>query len=88
MQSARQGFAALVSFFGENPVAVPNDGDFWRDVTAFVAAFSAAQQDALALEQVTILTAGLNTVLELPGMPTVMGSRRRSMPKHHHLEDS
>ncbi len=66
MQSAKQGFTALVAFFGENPMAVPNDSDFWRDVTAFVAAFSAAQQAALALEQVTELFTGLGTTPKSP----------------------
>ena len=66
MQSAKQGFTALVAFFGENPMAVPNDSDFWRDVTAFVAAFSAAQQAALALEQVTELITGLDATLGFP----------------------
>ena len=53
LQSARSGFAALVAYFGENPAAFSNDGDFWRDVTAFVALLSAAQQDAVAFEQVS-----------------------------------
>ena len=66
MQSAKHGFTALVAFFGENPMAVPNDSDFWRDVTAFVAAFSAAQQAALALEQVTELITGLDATLGFP----------------------
>lgn len=52
LQGARSGFEALVAYFGENSGAFQNDGDFWRDVTTFVAAFSAAQQDALAFEQV------------------------------------
>lgn len=52
LQRARAGFDALVAYYGENPAAIPNDGDFWRDITAFVAAFSAAQQDALKFEQV------------------------------------
>ena len=68
VQSAKHGFTALVAFFGENPMALPNDSDFWRDVTAFVAAFSAAQQDALALEQVTELVTGLHTKLEFPAL--------------------
>ena len=52
LQQARRGFEALVAYFGENPVALQNDGDFWRDVISFVTAFSAAQQDALAFEKV------------------------------------
>ena len=83
MQSAKHGFAALVAFFGENPLAVPNDSDFWRDVTAFVAAFSAAQQGALALDQVLDLIPGFHTMLETPGMPTVMISTQPWVPEHH-----
>ena len=52
LQQARRGFEALVAYFGENPVALQNDGDFWRDVTAFVTAFSAAQQGALDFKKV------------------------------------
>ena len=57
LQQARRGFEALVAYFGENPVALQNDGDFWRDVMTFVAAFSAAQQDALAFKQVPAVDA-------------------------------
>ena len=52
LQQARRGFEALVAYFGENPVAFQNDGDFWRDVLTFVTAFSAAQQNALAFNKV------------------------------------
>ena len=81
VQSAKHGFTALVAFFGENPMAVPNDSDFWRDITAFVAAFSAAQQAALALEQVPDLTPGLHTMLEFPGILTVMISTQAWVPE-------
>ena len=63
MRSAKHGYTALVAFYGENPMAVPNDSDVWQDVTAFVAAFSAAQQDALALQQVMHLVTGFGTML-------------------------
>ena len=52
LQQARKGFEALVAYFGENPMALQNDSDFWRDVTAFVTAFSTAQQGALAFKKV------------------------------------
>ena len=52
LQQARRGFEALVAYFGENPVAFQNDGDFWRDILTFVTAFSAAQQNALAFNKV------------------------------------
>ena len=56
----------------------PTDSDFWRDVTAFVAAFSAAQQAALALEQVTELFTGLGTTPKSPALAAIVMSRHTS----------
>lgn len=48
LRSAQDGFGSTLAFFGENAASFAYDLDFWRDVTAFVHAFTAAQR---ALEQ-------------------------------------
>ena len=52
LQEARTGFGKLVAYFGENSAALASDGDFWRDVTAFVHAFSRAQREIMQQRQV------------------------------------
>lgn len=47
LRAARDSFSELVAYFGENAAAFASDGDFWRDVTAFVHALSRAQREIL-----------------------------------------
>ncbi len=52
LAAARGGFSKLVAYFGENSAALAGDGEFWRDVTAFVHAFTCAQRENMQQRQV------------------------------------
>eukprot|EP00887_Chlorella_sp_A99_P000103 scaffold16.g103.t1 len=43
LAAARAGFAALAAWYGDNASALSSEQEWWRDVAAFVEAFSAAQ---------------------------------------------
>ena len=60
-RQARDGFAAVVSYFGENVNSYATDSDFWAGLTAFVASFSAAQADILTKMQVYMPALGLHS---------------------------
>ena len=74
LQQARRGFEALVAYFGENPAALQNDGDFWPDVIAFVTAFSTAQQGALAFKKVDAFSASAFLLCQ-PLLVLIMSSK-------------
>lgn len=54
LAAARDGFSKLVAYFGENSAALASDGEFWRDVTAFVHAFTRAQREIVQQRQVLL----------------------------------
>ncbi|BDA46913.1 probable formin-like protein 13 at C-terminar half [Coccomyxa sp. Obi] len=51
LAAARDGFSKMVAYFGENSAALASDGEFWRDVTAFVHAFTRAQREIMQQRQ-------------------------------------
>ena len=51
---ARDGFASLVAYFGENVAAYATDSDFWSGLAGFVASFSAAQAEVFKHTQVCL----------------------------------
>lgn len=58
---AQEGFASLVSFFGENPNSITADSSFWQPISNFAQTFSSAQQIVLNQQQVLFLILFLNS---------------------------
>ena len=52
LQRSRESFNSIVAYFGENAASMSSDGEFWRDIAAFVRAYSQAQRDFMQHQQV------------------------------------